>query len=133
MDSILLLIYCAIGNTYIPIYPNRLEILFFPKLKKNSWHPLNQSQMMSNWLPLKKIFINPTNKLVWAHFHFYIIYKFNNKVEHIINCLDSSEIFIIRKRILLQASLEPLTLRVRTCRSIDSAIQAIVNNLYFIV
>ena len=31
-----------------------------------------------------------SNKLVRAHFHFYIIYKLKNEMVHIINCLDSS-------------------------------------------
>ena len=43
------------------------------------------------------------------------------------------DFFIIRKRILLQTRLEPLTLRVRTCHSINWAIQAIDNMCYFIV
>ena len=42
-------------------------------------------------------------------------------------------IFIIRKRILLHAELEPLTLKVRTNYSINWAIQAIDIILHFIV
>ena len=67
-----------------------LEILFFQSWKKNSLLPLNQWQMMCSLLFWKEILILWALKLVRAHFHFYIIYKFNNKIYHIINCLDSS-------------------------------------------
>ena len=46
--------------------------------------------MMSTSLPLKKIFINPTNESLRAHFHFYITNKTRNEIVYYINCLDSS-------------------------------------------
>ena len=78
----------SIPIMYISI--SRLEILFFQSWKKNSLLPLNQWQMMCSLLSWKEILILWALKLVRAHFHFHIMYKFNNKIIYIINCLDSS-------------------------------------------
>ena len=47
--------------------------------------------MMSTWLPLKKIFINPTNESLRAYFYFYIINKRRNEKVYYIDSLDSSD------------------------------------------
>ena len=47
--------------------------------------------MMSTWLPLKKIFINPTNESLRAHFHFYITNKTRNEIVYYNDSLDSSD------------------------------------------
>ena len=40
---------------------------------------------------MKKIFINPTNESLRAHFHFYITNKTRNEIAHYIDSLDSSD------------------------------------------
>ena len=59
----------------------RLEILFLHKLNIFFMTP---PKMMSTWLPLKKIFISPTNESLRAHIHFYITHKTRNEIVYII-------------------------------------------------
>ena len=47
--------------------------------------------MMSTSLPLKKIFISPTNESLRALFHFYTTNKRKNEIVYYINSLDSSD------------------------------------------
>ena len=68
------------GITKIKVHS--LEIFFCTSWIFFSWRPLNQWQMMSTWLPLKKIFINPTNESLREHFHFYITNKERNEMVH---------------------------------------------------
>ena len=67
-----------------------LENLFFPKLRKKFVAP-PKSITNDVYFTLLEGNINfMSNKLVRAHFHFYIIYKLKNEMVNIINCLDSS-------------------------------------------
>ena len=68
----------------------RLENLFFPKLRKKFVAPPKSITNDVYFTLLEGNIHFMSNKLVRAHFHFYIIYKLKNEMVHIINCLDSS-------------------------------------------
>ena len=67
-----------------------LENLFFPKLRKKFAAPPKSITNDVYFTVLEGNIHFMSNKLVRAHFHFYIIYKLKNEMVHIINCLDSS-------------------------------------------
>ena len=80
------IIYFHDDNLRIPI----LENLFFPKLRKKFAAPPKSITNDVYFTVLEGNIHFMSNKLVRAHFHFYIIYKLKNEMVHIINCLDSS-------------------------------------------
>ena len=63
---------------------------FFPKLRKKFAAPPKSITNDVYFTVLEGNIHFMSNKLVRAHFHFYIIYKLKNEMVHIINCLDSS-------------------------------------------
>ena len=63
---------------------------FFPKLRKKFTAPPKSITNDVYFTVLEGNIHFMSNKLVRAHFHFYIIYKLKNEMVNIINCLDSS-------------------------------------------
>jgi hypothetical protein len=74
-----------------------LENLFFPKLRKKFAAPPKSITNDVCFAVLEGSIHFVSDKLVRAHFHFYIIYGLENEMVSIINCLDSSNKFITHK------------------------------------